>query len=593
MTGHRTDRSRWWWVAVTLTGLTALVTRFWDLGGRFMHHDEAVHAWFASELVSGRGYHADPVYHGPLLYHLEALVFRVAGLGDAQARVVSATAGVLLVALVVRLFCRVLGRGPAVLAAALAATSPTLVFYSRFNNHDLLVAMLSLVLLWVPLAWRRERDAVVATLGALALALGIATKLNIWFVVAAAGAWGVLRLRPWAAGSTRLGTTTSISTRGWSALAVAFVSVLAALYFTTFQHHLGETDSAILAFARTAAAPLVDPLRHWSSMHAQERLGGPFHFYGALLLVYEPLVLFGGLTFVVVTAWPRRQWLAWAAAMAAVSAAGLLLLDGHQQAWLRDVTHMNRAHVPLVVASAGLVFAAVRELLATGRGDEAYLLFVATMVSALYAYAGEKVPWLAVHVLVPWLLLVAWQLPRWWASARWVGRGALAASLLLSSAVSLWGTVALATFNRHNVGEPLLQVEFAGDVRLVVDVIRRRAAASPGDEVIAEIARDYQWPFHWYLRDVKVDYVDEASGSSGAPFVLAERAPPADFSHYTSQQGHYHTGSWWVTQAAALDLPGLARFWWVRDRWGPRWTTPFYVWRLDESREPPRAPDAP
>ncbi len=175
--------------------------------------------------------------------------------------------------------------------------------------------------------------------------------------------------------------------------------------------------------------------------------------------------------------------------------------------------------------------------------DEAYLLCVATMVSALYAYAGEKVPWLAVHVLVPWLLLVAWQLPRWWASARGVGRAVLAAGLLLSSAVSLWGTVALVTFNRHNVGEPMLQVEFAGDVRLVVDVIRRRAAASPGDEVIAEIAREYQWPFHWYLRDVKVDYVDEASGKSGAPFVLAERAPPADFSHYSSQQGHYHTES--------------------------------------------------
>src|SRR6185436_20976778 len=87
----------------------AVLTRFADLGTRFFTHDEAIHATFAAQLAGGRGYHYDPVFHGPLLYHLEAAVFRVFGEGDYQARVPAAAFGVLVVVLLFRVLAPRLG----------------------------------------------------------------------------------------------------------------------------------------------------------------------------------------------------------------------------------------------------------------------------------------------------------------------------------------------------------------------------------------------------------------------------------------------------------------------------------------------------
>ena len=57
--------------------------RLWRLGDFPFHPDEAIHAWFALGL---REYHYDPVYHGPLLYHLVASVFGLLGVSDYTAR---------------------------------------------------------------------------------------------------------------------------------------------------------------------------------------------------------------------------------------------------------------------------------------------------------------------------------------------------------------------------------------------------------------------------------------------------------------------------------------------------------------------------
>ena len=50
-----------------------LVLRLIDLGDKPFHHDESLHAWFAWQLVTGDGYHYDPVYHGPVQFYLIAL----------------------------------------------------------------------------------------------------------------------------------------------------------------------------------------------------------------------------------------------------------------------------------------------------------------------------------------------------------------------------------------------------------------------------------------------------------------------------------------------------------------------------------------
>ncbi|NLD74549.1 MAG: hypothetical protein GX649_17755, partial [Chloroflexi bacterium] len=114
-----------WHVVLLVLVIFLLVTRLYDLGSRGYSHDESIHAWEAWKLVTGQGYRHNPVYHGPLLYHLTALAFALFGHTDVTARLVTALAGVA-IALTPLLFRRWLGKWGTLGAIALMAISPVL-----------------------------------------------------------------------------------------------------------------------------------------------------------------------------------------------------------------------------------------------------------------------------------------------------------------------------------------------------------------------------------------------------------------------------------------------------------------------------------
>ena len=51
--------------------------RLWALGDKPLHHDESIHAWYSFKLFTdgGGAYRYDPAYHGPFLYHANALMY--------------------------------------------------------------------------------------------------------------------------------------------------------------------------------------------------------------------------------------------------------------------------------------------------------------------------------------------------------------------------------------------------------------------------------------------------------------------------------------------------------------------------------------
>jgi len=120
----RSRRFSWQAIALFLIVLALVGTRLWDLGNRGYSHDESTHAWEAWKLVTGQGYRHDPVYHGPFLYHLTALVFFVLGISDATARVGPALFSVAVVLLVWPLR-RWLGRAGAIASMLLLTFGTT------------------------------------------------------------------------------------------------------------------------------------------------------------------------------------------------------------------------------------------------------------------------------------------------------------------------------------------------------------------------------------------------------------------------------------------------------------------------------------
>lgn len=127
--------------------------RFENLSTRPFHADEATGARITSSRMESGNYNFDPLhYHGPTLSSLAQTLCRWNGestwqeMNKTLPRVITAIAGSLL--LLIPIFWRKLyGDAPMLLASALIATSPLLVYYSRMFIHESLLVLFGMLFL--------------------------------------------------------------------------------------------------------------------------------------------------------------------------------------------------------------------------------------------------------------------------------------------------------------------------------------------------------------------------------------------------------------------------------------------------------------
>ena len=169
------------WVFL-LVALVAAAMRLWELEGRTMHYDEAIHLHFAWKLARGVEFVHSPWMHGPLQIELVAVVLKYLGDTDFLARLPYALFGVTLTVLPY-FMRRLIGDKGAVCAAVILAFSPSLLYFSRFGRNDILMAVwavLLLIMLWQYGISNRKRY----LFGAAAVtALMLATKETAYFVI--------------------------------------------------------------------------------------------------------------------------------------------------------------------------------------------------------------------------------------------------------------------------------------------------------------------------------------------------------------------------------------------------------------------------
>ncbi len=147
---------RWEKIVFVVVLLLALFTRFYILGERVMSHDESLHTKYSWNLYRGEGYAHNPMMHGPLLFHLNALAYFLFGVNDFASRVFPALAGVLLV-LTPWLFRRWLRPAGAAVTSILLLISPSVSYYSRYIRHDVYNLLTAIVLLWAVFQYLREQ----------------------------------------------------------------------------------------------------------------------------------------------------------------------------------------------------------------------------------------------------------------------------------------------------------------------------------------------------------------------------------------------------------------------------------------------------
>lgn len=115
------------------------LSRFLYLGARAAHHDEGMLAYFAYQLASSGDYTYTPQIHGPILFYLTALVFKIFHTLEAI-RVSTAVCGVIL-GLSAFLYFKKESKVTAIAIALVFLTSPFLTYYSRFLVHTAIVIL--------------------------------------------------------------------------------------------------------------------------------------------------------------------------------------------------------------------------------------------------------------------------------------------------------------------------------------------------------------------------------------------------------------------------------------------------------------------
>ena len=123
-------------VAYVVLALLAVVMHLFALGGRSLHHDETIHAFYSWTLYQGQGYLHDPLTHGPFLYYWTAFQYMLFGDSEFTARLAAAWFGIALT-LLPWLLRSELGKGTALITAVYLLISPVALYVGRFIRHDI------------------------------------------------------------------------------------------------------------------------------------------------------------------------------------------------------------------------------------------------------------------------------------------------------------------------------------------------------------------------------------------------------------------------------------------------------------------------
>ncbi len=399
----------WRWVtpfglAYAVVLLAALVMRLWDLGAMAVHHDESLHATYGWYLYSGRGYQHNPMMHGPYQFFANAGMFSIFGDNTFSVRLAAAFSGTALVATPL-LFTRHLGKLGALATAVLLAVSPTLLYFSRFTREDMHVAFWTVMLIgfmWLYLDTKKVRY---LALGAGALALVFSVKESAYLLAVVLGSYlflaAMFDILPWIAGRKSL---RAFSPPG------EFLIMMASL--------LLPFGAALLSLAQK---PLGVTLANddWTRAAIGIPIGpGLFLAFGLVVI----LLLVG---IAVGLRWRPRAWLLCAAVFWTVWmllfssfftnvvglgsglwqslgywAAQQDVARGGQPWYYYLVIGLNYEFLALLVGGFGAAYFTLKR-------DRfgMFLAFWSVMNFLAFAYASEKMPWLLVHITIPFIFL--------------------------------------------------------------------------------------------------------------------------------------------------------------------------------------------
>mgnify|MGYP002681511334 FL=1 len=260
-------------------------------------------------------------------------------------------------------------------------------------------------------------------------------------------------------------------------------------------------------------------VKYWYGQHATERVGGPWFFYLHRLALYEFLPI------VAAVAWCIRRW--------------------------------NRL-----------------------RRVEVFCLVWGVASIAMFCYLGEKVPWLLVYQVLPFIPLAGMQLGRTFGpSGRWWSRTLAGVGI----AATVWSTVAssflypsLTPASPH--AEMMVFVQTTPEAGEVAKRVKAMAKV-PHEGTIATVQGEAAWPYSWQWKRLPVYW--DLPGEGMRPLVALcdvdkeqeMRARLGD--GYTMRRVPLR--AWWVEDVEGVTAGAVVRWFFTRRAWSEIGSTDMLV----------------
>jgi uncharacterized protein (TIGR03663 family) len=192
---------------------------------------------------------------------------------------------------------------------------------------------------------------------------------------------------------------------------------------------------------------------------------------------------------------------------------------------------------------------------------------------AMYAWLGEKTPWLLLHQVLPFVPLagVAWAaVCASRARALAVAGPAFAATLLSALSLSFWNPLLSPA---HPRAESVVFTQTSPELMPVVAEILSAGAA--GESPVAAVSGEAVWPLSWYLRRLPVHWALPKAGER-PPFAVVDEGKVEEAQRLLG--GGYEAETiplrvWWLPETSPSPLrptPGeLLSYLFTRRPWNP------------------------
>jgi uncharacterized protein (TIGR03663 family) len=462
--------------------LSALLIRMYNLGERVFHHDESVHASFTLKLLNTGEYTYQPSYHGPFLFHTTAISFHYLGINDTTARLIPVFFGVVTIPLLF-LLEKEIGKKGVLWSAFLIAFSPSMVYYSRFFRNDLTIVFCTLATVAGGIRYlenlnTRKRYPYLL-LATSSLAVAVASKENAYLVILMFGAYGGIYLlnrfySEWKKENLSLKKALLLKSSAILPFLPELILSVALFCFIAMMFYTSYFKYYITPFDVVEKA-----FSHWMEMHRIQRLGGPFYFYLPILLLYEIPILFFGIV---------------------------------------GIIHFLKKKDKNTAFFLFLSYWAVASLL-------------------LYSYLQEKVPWLVVHIVLPFAILAGAYLGDFFSRvndnrqteqisetengsserggsvsdkkpAIKIGRSGvrtlIAVILALTLLISLFQCVSVNFYKNMDPNERMTYTQSSPEIRDFMKKIEGFDKKTDTLTLCVLDPYDMYWPLPWYLRDYKL-----------------------------------------------------------------------------------------